>query len=93
MAKCANVRKPRRKFRLEHGYLPKGRRFDRNGKCPCGSGKKYKACCLPATLAEERRPLDLKPPEDRASTTEGEDQCKIITKSADGESTSTSANP
>jgi len=24
----------------------KGRKVGRNEKCPCGSGKKYKKCCL-----------------------------------------------
>ena len=27
----------------DKGYLP---RIGRNGLCPCGSGKKYKKCCL-----------------------------------------------
>ena len=26
-------------------------RAARNERCPCGSGRKYKACCLPADLA------------------------------------------
>jgi len=29
----------------------------RNDRCPCGSGKKYKACCLPRDEAAERQRL------------------------------------
>ena len=29
----------------------------RNDRCPCGSGKKYKACCLPRDEAAERERL------------------------------------
>ena len=29
----------------------------RNDRCPCGSGKKYKACCLTADEAAEREQL------------------------------------
>ncbi len=35
----------------EHGYsnqvyIRKGSKTGRNDPCPCGSGKKYKKCCL-----------------------------------------------
>src|SRR6266542_6152199 len=41
----------------------------RNDPCPCGSGKKYKKCCLPGEEALVRRnraetPADLAEPED-----------------------------
>ena len=26
--------------------IPKAKEIGRNDKCPCGSGKKYKVCCL-----------------------------------------------
>jgi uncharacterized protein YchJ len=29
----------------------------RNERCPCGSGKKYKQCCLPKDEADERAVL------------------------------------
>lgn len=35
-----------------HGNLP---RIGRNRPCPCGSGKKYKRCCLERNLADSRR--------------------------------------
>jgi len=40
---------PRRRFRLNFKELlhPYGRRVGRNDPCPCGSGEKYKKCCLP----------------------------------------------
>lgn len=30
----------------EHANDPKPRKIGRNEKCPCGSGKKYKYCCM-----------------------------------------------
>ncbi len=39
---------PRLRYRLDFGKLlnPNGRRLSRNAPCPCGSGQKYKNCCL-----------------------------------------------
>lgn len=37
----------RRNFNLSADYNPRGRRkVGRNDSCPCGSGKKYKNCCM-----------------------------------------------
>ena len=36
----------------------------RNDKCHCGSGKKYKNCCLAKDLEEERKKAEL-PPEEK----------------------------
>ena len=45
------------------------RRTGRNHPCPCGSGKKYKRCCLPADeaalLAAESRERDNQAPQQR----------------------------
>ena len=30
-------------------------RVGRNDPCPCGSGKKYKRCCMPLDIAEAER--------------------------------------
>lgn len=40
---------PKRRFRLNFQQLlnPYGKRVGRNEPCPCGSGEKYKNCCLP----------------------------------------------
>lgn len=38
--------KPKQKVR-------KGKKIGRNDKCPCGSGKKYKHCCLSSGKYEE----------------------------------------
>ena len=35
--------KPKENFKVYH---PKGKKIGRNDPCPCGSGKKYKNCCL-----------------------------------------------
>lgn len=32
----------------------------RNDSCPCGSGKKYKKCCLPADQARESEALRVR---------------------------------
>lgn len=39
---------PKRRFRLDFNSLlnPYGKRLKRNELCPCGSGEKYKNCCL-----------------------------------------------
>ncbi|WP_224744009.1 zinc-dependent peptidase [Pontibacter aquaedesilientis] len=39
---------PKRRFRLNFRSLlnPYGKRLGRNEPCPCGSGEKYKSCCL-----------------------------------------------
>ena len=44
---------PKRRFRLNFRELlnPYGKRLGRNEPCPCGSGEKYKNCCLPKTMA------------------------------------------
>jgi len=33
-----------------------GTKIGRNNKCPCGSGKKYKLCCLTAQLTHDESP-------------------------------------
>ena len=35
-----------------------GPKIGRNGPCPCGSGRKYKHCCLPKYRAEQRKVLE-----------------------------------
>ena len=40
----ADAPKPQRKINI--GTVVKGRKIGRNEKCPCGSGVKYKKCCL-----------------------------------------------
>ena len=44
---------PKRRFRLNFRELlnPYGKRLGRNESCPCGSGQKYKNCCLPKKSA------------------------------------------
>jgi len=44
---------PKRRFRLNFKELlnPYGKRLGRNEPCPCGSGEKYKNCCLPKSSA------------------------------------------
>ena len=37
-------RKPQNKFATT--YHPIKKKFPRNAPCPCGSGKKYKHCCI-----------------------------------------------
>jgi hypothetical protein len=39
---------PRLRYRLDFKQLirPNGYRLGRNDPCPCGSGQKYKNCCL-----------------------------------------------
>jgi len=34
-----------RRYRMSGVYVREGARVGRNDPCPCGSGKKYKACC------------------------------------------------
>jgi len=34
----------------------RGKKVGRNDKCPCGSGKKYKHCCLPKIKENELPP-------------------------------------
>ena len=36
-----------------------GKKIGRNEPCVCGSGKKFKVCCMEAILAEERQRRDL----------------------------------
>ena len=31
-----------------------GKKIGRNDKCPCGSGKKYKHCCLPREIKAQK---------------------------------------
>ena len=33
------------KINIQHKYIPKGLTTERNEKCPCGSGLKFKKCC------------------------------------------------
>ncbi len=40
--------------------LKKAHKIERNLSCPCGSGKKYKKCCLKKQLAEEERQREAK---------------------------------
>lgn len=35
-----------RKYREETGRLPVAKKPERNDKCPCGSGNKFKKCCI-----------------------------------------------
>ncbi|WP_240336894.1 M90 family metallopeptidase [Rufibacter psychrotolerans] len=44
---------PKRRFGLNFRELlnPYGKRLGRNEPCPCGSGQKYKQCCLPKKTA------------------------------------------
>jgi hypothetical protein len=39
---------PRLRYRLDFNQLlrPDGYRLGRNDPCPCGSGQKYKNCCM-----------------------------------------------
>ena len=32
----------------------RGKKVGRNNKCPCGSGKKYKHCCLPKEIERDK---------------------------------------
>ncbi len=45
--------------RGERRTIAGGRECGRNDPCPCGSGRKYKACCLPAGR-RFIRPMELK---------------------------------
>ena len=38
------------------------KKISRNAPCPCGSGKKYKLCCLPALEAADAKPARTTPP-------------------------------
>ena len=42
-------------FRVVAPYKRKYKRIGRNDKCFCGSGRKYKHCCLPAAYASLRQ--------------------------------------
>jgi hypothetical protein len=44
-----------------------GKKIGRNEPCLCGSGKKFKVCCMEARLAEERQRRDLEQLAARAS--------------------------
>jgi len=44
------------------GYTPfqtKKRKIGRNDPCPCGSGKKYKKCCLQKDIKQYRKPIKI----------------------------------
>jgi len=44
------------------GYKPfstKKRKLGRNGPCHCGSGKKYKKCCLQKDMKQNRKPIKV----------------------------------
>jgi len=43
-----NDGKPLRRIVIEYD----GRTLTRNTRCPCGSGRKFKACCMDDVLAE-----------------------------------------
>ena len=42
----------------ESNYLERLKTTGRNDPCPCGSGKKYKKCCLDADHAQEHKALE-----------------------------------
>lgn len=51
-------------------------KIGRNEQCPCGSGRKYKACCLRGTpVAAESAPSDIDPYDDA-----GEHFCVVCNK-------------
>ena len=54
-----------RSFTLTQQVAFAGKRPARNDACPCGSGKKFKRCCLPASafssIAQAVRPREIPP--------------------------------
>lgn len=44
------------------------KRVGRNDPCPCGSGIKFKKCCLPLLEDRERLELEMKEMDDETST-------------------------
>lgn len=53
---------PSAPVREVRGRRAKRKKPGRNARCPCGSGKKYKRCCLDKDEAEEARALALETP-------------------------------
>jgi len=49
------IKPPSKKAKLQP-LVRRGKKMGRNDKCPCGSGKKYKHCCLPKIKANELPP-------------------------------------
>ena len=49
------IKPPSKKAKLQP-LVRRGKKVGRNDKCPCGSGKKYKQCCLPKEIERERPP-------------------------------------
>ncbi len=43
----------------DQGVRVNGKKVGRNDPCVCGSGKKFKVCCIDVVLAEERQRRDL----------------------------------
>jgi len=46
--------KPPSKRKKIQPLIRRGKKVGRNDLCPCGSGKKYKHCCLPKIKANEQ---------------------------------------
>lgn len=44
-----------RTTRVSRQIVNKGRAVGRNEPCPCGSGRKYKKCCIPVLASQYRR--------------------------------------
>lgn len=55
--------------------VPSGEKIGRNAPCPCGSGKKYKHCCLPYHEAARQTGLSNGL---QARQTKGEEQARLI---------------
>ena len=49
------IKPPSKKAKLQP-LVRRGKKVGRNEKCTCGSGKKYKHCCLPKIKANELPP-------------------------------------
>jgi SEC-C motif len=46
-------------FKIHHSLWSRRMKVGRNDPCPCGSGKKYKHCCVIAESMEANRPVNL----------------------------------
>jgi len=62
----------------------------RNAPCPCGSGRKYKRCCLPRD-AERERKLSLVPPDFRGLSDDHDDTSTDDADASDGFDSGSSA--
>ena len=76
-------KKPKRKPKMAHPrQLKKQPKIGRNEDCPCGSGKKYKMCCLVNQEDYYAKQLDIKTQVDelleKTSQTDIEKQVKEI---------------